>query len=139
VRLSPRRTLVWGGEDLPCPWRERLEVGSVMVRSRSVQADDAWISSVHLYDGETRVAAHEGLDHRSAVWTWPRFGVPGHPEVRWEVGVSIQLALGGSPERMGLPTNAGSGSARSGRWRQNGSGTPSPGPPTKSSLASSRD
>ncbi len=98
VRLVGRpESRLWVHYGIPTPvlvGPDRLKAGSVMVRFRSVQADDAWVAAVHIYDGETRIAAHDGLNHRSADWIWPRFEVPGHPEVRWGVGVSIQLAFG---------------------------------------------
>jgi hypothetical protein len=97
VRLVGRPgARIWVHYSIPTPvlvGRDRIKVDSIMVRFRSVQRDDAWITAVHIYDGENRIAAHDHLNHRSETWVWPRFPVPGHPEVRWGVGVSIQLTF----------------------------------------------
>lgn len=69
----------------------RLTAGSVMIRSRTVPQNDAWIEAVHVYDGENRIAAHDGRHDNSRDWSFLRYEVPGTPEVRWGVGVSIKV------------------------------------------------
>lgn len=66
---------------------ERAEIGSVMLHYRS--AGGAIVHAVHVYDGEERIAEHNGLDSHPAEWAFERFTVGGRPPVRWGVGISI--------------------------------------------------
>ena len=49
---------------------------------------------VHIYDGEVRVAAHNGVN-LSGSQPFRRFGVAHAPEVLWGVGISIGVKYGG--------------------------------------------
>lgn len=70
----------------------RLRVGSVLVRLRATPAE-AWLSAVHVYDGERKIAAHDGLRLAPERWSTPRFAVPGSPEVLWGLGISLQVTF----------------------------------------------
>jgi hypothetical protein len=78
----------------------RLRVGSVMVRFRT--GPGASVHAVHIYDGERKIAAHNGLALSLGNLSWPRFDVPNHPPVRWGIGVSVGLKFGDSAN---LPRN----------------------------------
>lgn len=87
---------VWVHYAIPTPVivsDERLSAHSVMIRCRTVQKNDAWIAAVHVWDGENRIATHDGLRHVSKDWSWPRYEIPGPPEVRWGIGLSIQVGF----------------------------------------------
>lgn len=71
----------------------RLRADSVMVRFKSASAD-AFVTAIHVYDGEKRIAMYENLHLNPNNWEWPRFDVPGHPEILWGVGISIQVGFG---------------------------------------------
>ncbi len=71
----------------------RLRVGSVMIRFRTGSAD-AFVKSVHVYDGEKKIASHDNLTLAPKDWETPRFDVPGHPEIRWGLGISIGVGFG---------------------------------------------
>ena len=82
--------------------RSRIE--SVLIRFRtSVNKVDsgtgpAYIGSVHVYDGEKRIAAYEHLElcSDSDQWQTKSFRIPkSHLEIMWGVGISI---LGYSPK-----------------------------------------
>ncbi|HNW88417.1 MAG TPA: hypothetical protein PKN48_02070 [Bacteroidales bacterium] len=75
----------------------RLAIDSVMIRFRSgsVQAD---ITNVHVYDGETKIASHDGLNLSPSSWNWPRYEVPGKPEIKWGVGISIGVRFEGATD-----------------------------------------
>jgi hypothetical protein len=65
----------------------RLLAGSVILRLKA--ANGAMVHAVHVYDGERRIASHDGLSIRPGGWTSERFAVPGTPEVRWGLGISV--------------------------------------------------
>jgi hypothetical protein len=65
----------------------RLKAGSVMLRFKS--SDGALVHAVHIYDGERRIAAHDGLSVQPSSWSAERYSVPGSPEVQWGLGISV--------------------------------------------------
>jgi len=75
----------------------RLAIDSVMIRFRS-NSTNADITNVHVYDGEKKIASHDGLDLSPSDWNWPRFDVPGHPEILWGVGISIGVRFNGTTD-----------------------------------------
>jgi hypothetical protein len=44
-----------------------------------------------VYDGERKIAAHDGLMESPTEWQVMRFEVPGTPEIQWGVGISIAV------------------------------------------------
>jgi hypothetical protein len=71
---------------------ERRMVGPAAARFQTGSSAAA-ITAVHVYDGELRLAAHEGLD----LWgpqPFRRFGVAHGPDARWGVSVSLVAAFG---------------------------------------------
>lgn len=80
---------------------KRLCVGSVMIRFHT--GPGASVYAVHIYDGENRIAAHEGLNlSPQGGFVWPRFDVPTHPDIKWGLGISIGVKFGDSAN---LPPN----------------------------------
>jgi hypothetical protein len=80
---------------------KRLYGGSVLFRYRTGSGTS--IDAVHIYDGETRIAAHDhlnlsSLDH----WSCPKFEIPTTPEIKWGVGISIGV---GFSDDANLPAN----------------------------------
>ena len=71
----------------------RLRADSVMVRFRTGSAD-AFVTAIHIYDGEKKIAAHDNLRLAPNDWEWPRFDVPRNPKIRWGVGISIGVGFG---------------------------------------------
>lgn len=70
----------------------RLKVGSVMLRFKTGSAD-ASVKHVHVYDGEKKIAQHNNLNlHGENMFK--RFDVPGHPPVKWGLGISIGVGFG---------------------------------------------
>jgi hypothetical protein len=81
--------------------RTRLLVGSVMIRFRT--GPGASVFAVHIYDGENRIAAHDGLNlSPQGNFVWPRFNVPAYPPIKWGLGISIGVKFGDSAN---LPPN----------------------------------
>jgi hypothetical protein len=80
---------------------KRLRVGSVMIRFRT--GPGASVHAVHIYDGEKKIAAHDGLNlSPQKGFVWPRFDVPTHPDIKWGLGISIGVKFGDSAN---LPPN----------------------------------
>jgi|LGVE01.1.fsa_nt_gb hypothetical protein len=70
----------------------RLRVGSVMLRFKTMSSD-AIVRHVHIYDGEKMIATHNNVN-LSGDHMFERFDVPGHPDVRWGLGISIGVRFG---------------------------------------------
>jgi hypothetical protein len=70
----------------------RLRVRDVSLRFRT-GAPDAWVSAIHVFDGESRLVAHEALYASDTEWRMKRLPVPGHPEVKWGLGISVLLVF----------------------------------------------
>ncbi len=70
----------------------RLTYGPCMLRFVTGGAA-AVVRDVHLYDGEVRVAAHDGVN-LSGSQAFTRFGVAHAPKVLWGVGISIGVTFG---------------------------------------------
>ena len=66
---------------------KRLRVGKVLLRYRT--AGGALIHAVHVYDGESKIAEHNGLNHHPEEIVLQSFDVGRDPEVRWGLGISI--------------------------------------------------
>jgi hypothetical protein len=58
----------------------RLHIDSAQVRFRS-NSNKAVITNVPVFNGEKRIAAHDGLNLTSTDWDWQRFIIPGKPDV----------------------------------------------------------
>ena len=74
---------------------KRLDLDSVMLRFRT---SGATITRVHIYDGETRLEAHNGLSLTSTDYGFERFPASGSPHPRWGVGISFRGEFGGASE-----------------------------------------
>jgi len=72
---------------------DRKVIGPCMLRFQTGGAN-AVVRDVHIYDGEVRVAAHDGVN-LSGSQPFRRFGVAHAPEVLWGVGISIGVTYGG--------------------------------------------
>lgn len=75
----------------------RLRVDSVLLRfrSKSTRAD---VTNVHVYDGEKKIASHDGLNLSPSSWGMQRFDIPGNHDVRWGIGISIGVRFSGSTD-----------------------------------------
>lgn len=71
----------------------RKTFGPCMLRF-STAGVGALVRDVHLYDGEVRVVAHNGVN-LSGSQPFTRFGVAHAPKVLWGVGISIGVTFGG--------------------------------------------
>jgi hypothetical protein len=70
----------------------RLRGGAALVRFRTTPTD-AWVAAVHVYDGERKIASHDGLHEAPSGWEMKRFDIVGNPEIRWGLGISINVAF----------------------------------------------
>lgn len=75
---------------------DRLRIDSLMLRFRT---NGATVTDVHLYDGESKIATHAGLNLQPADWSFQRFDVPGTPDVRWGLGISFRVTFGAGTSR----------------------------------------
>jgi hypothetical protein len=71
----------------------RKTFGPCMLRF-STGGTAALVRDVHLYDGEVRVVAHNGVN-LSGSQPFTRFGIAHAPKVLWGVGISIGVTFGG--------------------------------------------
>lgn len=76
---------------------KRQMTDSVMLRFRA-KTTRASVTNVHVYDGERRTATHDGLALSPSSFGFHRFDVPGKPDVRWGVGISIGVRFGGGTD-----------------------------------------
>jgi peptidoglycan hydrolase-like protein with peptidoglycan-binding domain len=72
---------------------DRKVVGPCMLRFQT-GGTNAVVRDVHIYDGEVRLVAHEGVN-LSGTQPFTRFGVAQAPEVLWGVGISVGVTYGG--------------------------------------------
>ncbi len=80
---------------------ERLRVGSVLLRFRT--GPGATIVAVHVYDGEEKISAHDGLQlSPQGGFAMMRFDVPAHPYIKLGLGISIGVKFG---DGANLPPN----------------------------------
>lgn len=70
----------------------RKTFGPCMLRF-STGGTNAVVRDVHLYDGEVRVVAHDGVN-LSGSQPFTRFGVAHAPKVLWGVGISLGVTFG---------------------------------------------
>ena len=75
----------------------RLAIDSVLIRFRS-GSTSADITNVHVYDGENKIASHDGLDLSPSTWDMHRFAVASKPDIKWGVGISIGVRFTGTTD-----------------------------------------
>jgi hypothetical protein len=73
----------------------RLRAGSVSLRFRT-SSDNAFVHAVHIYDGESRIAAQDNLRLSPRAWSFQPFDIPNDPEIRWGLGISIGVRFQGA-------------------------------------------
>ncbi len=76
---------------------KRQMIDSVMLRYRS-RSHFAKITNAHIYDGESKIVSHDGLSISSTRFSFRRFNVPGKPDVRWGVGLSLGIRFSGTTD-----------------------------------------
>ncbi|MEU8263685.1 DUF6623 family protein [Micromonospora sp. NPDC048999] len=76
---------------------KRQMTDSVMLRFRA-NSGAAAVTNVHVYDGERRIATHDGLNQSPSTFGLARFDVPGKPDVLWGIGISIGVRFSGSTD-----------------------------------------
>lgn len=85
---------VWIHYAIPTPVivaDNRLSADQAMIRCRTVWENDAWIESVHIFDGEEKIASHNDLHDVAADWSFLRYEIVGSPDIRWGIGLSIKI------------------------------------------------
>ena len=70
----------------------RLRVGSAMLLFETL-SPDAIVRDVHIYDGDTKIAEHNGVNLTGNVG-FARFDVPTHPAIKWGLGITIGVNFG---------------------------------------------
>ncbi len=94
--IGKPNTTNWFHFAIPTPVivnNDRKVLGPCMLRFQT-GSTTAVVRDVHIYDGEVRVAAHNGVN-LSGSQPFRRFGIAHAPEVRWGVGISIGVTYGG--------------------------------------------
>jgi peptidoglycan hydrolase-like protein with peptidoglycan-binding domain len=93
--IGKPNTTNWFHFAIPTPVivnNDRKVIGPCMLRFQT-GGTNAVVRDVHIYDGEVRVAAHDGVNI-SGSQPFARFGVAHGPEVLWGVGISIGVRYG---------------------------------------------
>jgi hypothetical protein len=72
----------------------RLKAESALIRFKS--GSRAKIRNFHIYDGEKKIASHDGLNLRSDQLQVVRKDVPGDPQVLWGTGISLGVEFDGN-------------------------------------------
>jgi hypothetical protein len=76
---------------------KRQMIDSVMLRFRATTTA-AKVTNVHVFDGETRIAAFDNLSLSHTGFGFDRFTVPGKPEVLWGIGVTLGVRFDGTTD-----------------------------------------
>ncbi|KAJ9658714.1 hypothetical protein H2201_007679 [Coniosporium apollinis] len=71
----------------------RLKAESAMIRFKT--GKNATITSFHVYDGERKIASHDGLNLRSDQPQFYRRDIPGDPQVLWGTNISLGIEFDG--------------------------------------------
>jgi hypothetical protein len=74
----------------------RLMGDSAMLRFRS--GGRAVVTNVHVFDGDTRIAAYDGLSLAPSDFGFHRFDIPGRPDVLFGYGVTIGVRFDGADD-----------------------------------------
>ncbi|PWW24422.1 hypothetical protein JD79_03601 [Geodermatophilus normandii] len=74
---------------------KRQMIDSVMLRFRANSAA-AKVTNVHVFDGETRIAAFDDLNLSHTGFGFDRFTVPGKPDVLWGIGITVGVRFDGT-------------------------------------------
>jgi hypothetical protein len=96
LRPSNETTSAWVHFAIPTPVivnGVRLKAQSAMIRFTT--GPQASIGAVHVYDGERKIAEHNGTNYRGAL-QFIREGIPNTPEVLWGTGISILVNCNGN-------------------------------------------
>ena len=73
---------------------KRLMIDSAMIRFRTGSTQAA-VTNVHIFDGEGRIAAHDGLNlSPQGNFAFQRFDAAGKPDVLWGTGVTVGVRFG---------------------------------------------
>ncbi len=76
---------------------KRQMTDSVMLRFRSA-SNKATVTNVHVYDGEGRIATHDGLNQFPANFGLERYNVPSKPDVLWGICISVGVKFSGTTD-----------------------------------------
>lgn len=76
---------------------KRQMIDSAMLRFRA-GSSAARVTNVHVFDGENRLVAHDGLSLSPNAFGFSRFAVPGRPDVRWGIGITLGVQFTGSTD-----------------------------------------
>ena len=98
--IGKKNTTNWFHFAIPTPVivnNNRLSIDSALVRFRS-KSTFADITNIHVYDGENKIANHNNLNRSPSDWDMQRFDVPGHPDVKWGIGISIGVRFNGNTD-----------------------------------------
>jgi hypothetical protein len=70
----------------------RLQIDSIMLRFTTGSVD-SFVRDVHIYDGEKRIAVHDGV-YLAEENGFVRFEVPETPYLAWGLGISLGVGFG---------------------------------------------
>lgn len=76
---------------------KRQMIDSVMLRFKTGHANTA-VTNVHIYDGERKIASHDGLNISFNNFNSRRFDVPGKTDISWGVGISVCVKFKGTSD-----------------------------------------
>lgn len=99
--IGKPNTTNWFHFHIPTPViikNKRLEIDSAMLRYRTGSSNAA-VTNVHIFDGEGRIAAQDGLNFfPQGNFAFQRFNAPGKPDTLWGTGVTVGVRFGGGSD-----------------------------------------
>jgi uncharacterized protein DUF6623 len=69
-----------------------FRAAAVSVRFRS-PVGGGFVNALHVYDGDEKIAGVEHLSVNPSDWHVERVEIPGHPHIRWDVGISVLVGF----------------------------------------------
>jgi hypothetical protein len=72
----------------------RLKADSAMIRFTT--GPSAKITNVHAYDGDNKIADHNGLNFTGSTATYVRQDIPGSPQILYGTAISLGVQFSGT-------------------------------------------
>lgn len=112
IRVVGRRgSTNWFHFPIPTPVivnDNRLRIDSAMLRFRSLSTS-AEVTNVHVFDGENRIFARDGMLFSPTGFGLERFELRNKPEVHWGVGVTVGVRFNGANDNQNTMEFAAAG------------------------------
>ena len=109
--IGKRGSTNWFHFPIPTPVivnNNRLRIDSAMLRFRSLSTL-AEVTNVHVFDGENRIFARDGMLFAPPNFGLERFSLGNKPEVSWGIGVTVGVRFKGTNDNQNTMEFAAAG------------------------------